>query len=309
MADSHSDMHPRPTPPDELTVVWTRGKGCVELAGLLAVDGEPARIGGDLVSECIDRRADLLVSKKLPGDFELVSVAVPVDFQPEKVTSVVAAVGGGPHSLLAATVAARLGSSLGVPAEMVSALIPYDEALGPVEVLDRIGSSVPEISGRVVEVDGVERLVEGLDEGALVVLGAPGGSWLKRAMFGPGARLRRTAQAGAIVVRSAPDRVFRFMGEPVYVAPLREATDTLRFHAQNTLAVAEDGRLIGLVRRARLLDAGTAPVGSVMEAAVSVKVDGTIEEAWELEPDFGEDPIPVTDHDEYLVGGLSLPVG
>ena len=46
-----------------------------------------------------------------------------------------------------------------------------------------------------------------------------------------------------------------------------------------------------------------------MEEAVSVRFDETIEEAWELEPDFGSDPIPVTDHDEHLVGGLSLPVG
>lgn len=309
MSESQSEMHSRPTSADDLAVVWTRGRGCVELAALLAPNGEPTRIGGNLVGECIDRRADLLVSKKLPGDFDLVSVAVPVDFQPEKVTSVVATVAGGPHSLLAATVAARLGQAMGVPAEMVSASIPLDEAPEATEVLDRIGSSVPDISGRVVEVDGIDRLVEGLDDGALVVLGAPGGSWLQRAMFGPGARLRRTAQAGAVVVRSAPDRVFRFMGEPVYVAPLRQATDTLRFHAENTLAVAEEGRLIGVVRRQRLLDAGTASVGSVMEDALSVKVDGTIEEAWELEPDFGEDPIPVTDHEEYLVGGLSLPVG
>jgi hypothetical protein len=307
--DSRPDMRQRTTPAEELAVVWTRGRGCVELAELLANSGGPKRIAGDLVNECIDNRADLLVTKKLPGDFDLVSVAVPVDFQPEKVTSVVATVAGGPHSLLAATVAARLGEALGVPAEMVSASIPYDEPPGAVEVLDRIGSSVPEITGRVIEVDGIEGLVEGLDDGALVVLGAPGGSWLQRAMFGPGARLRRTAQAGAIVVRSAPDRVFRFMGEPVYVAPLRQATDTLRFHAENTLAVAEEGRLVGLVRRERLLDAGTAPVSSVMEDALSVKVDETIEEAWELEPDFGEDPIPVTDHREYLVGGLSLPVG
>ena len=47
----------------------------------------------------------------------------------------------------------------------------------------------------------------------------------------------------------------------------------------------------------------------LMEEAVSVRVDETISEAWELEPTFGEDPIPVTDHEEHLVGGLSLPVG
>src|SRR5690606_39594701 len=106
--------------------------------------------------------------------------------------------------------------------------------------------------GRVVEVESVERLLEGLDEGTLVVLGASGGSWLRRMLFGPGARLRRTAQTGVVVVRSAPDRVFRFMGEPVYVAPLREATDTLRFHDQRILAVAEEGRLVGDRKSTRL---------------------------------------------------------
>jgi hypothetical protein len=45
-----------------------------------------------------------------------------------------------------------------------------------------------------------------------------------------------------------------------------------------------------------------------MEEAVSAKVDETIAEAMELEPTFGNDPIPVTDHHEHLVGGLSLPV-
>lgn len=307
MADSWGDMEPRAKPREDLAVVWTRGRGCAALSELL--DGDTRRIaGGDLASECIDQRADLLVARKLPGSFDLVSVAVPIDFQPEKVASVVAAVGGGPHSLLAASVASRLGQALGVPAEMVSAVFPDDERPAS-EVLDRIGSSVPEISGRVVEVDNVEHLLGGLDEGTLVVLGASGGSWLQRMLFGPGARLRRTAQAGLIVVRSAPDRVFRFMGEPVYVAPLREATDTLRFHDERILAVAEKGRLVGVVRRERLLQGGSAPVGSLMEEALSVKVDGTIEEAWELEPDFGSDPIPVTDHDEHLVGGLSLPAG
>lgn len=300
-------MEPRATPAEDLAVVWTRGKGCVELSELLGSDVQ--RIGGgDLAAECIDRRADLLVARKLPGAFDLVNVAVPIDFQPEKVTRVVAAVGGGPHSLLAASVAARIGSALGVPAEMVSAAVPDDDQ-GASAVLDLIGSSVPDIAGRVIEVDNVERMLEGLDDGALVVLGASGGSWLQRMVFGPGARLRRTAQVGVVVVRSAPDRVFRFMGEPVYVAPLREATDTLRFHDQRLLAVADGGRLVGLVRRDRLVGAGTAPVESLMEEAVSVRVDGTIEEAWEFEPDFGTDPIPVTDHEEHLVGGLSLPVG
>lgn len=305
MADSVPQMNS--SSPREPNVVWTRGRGCAELADLLA-GGESNRISGDPTTECIDHRADLLVARKLPGGFDLVSVAVPIDFQPEKVTSVVATVAGGPHSLLAAETATHLAEVLGVPAEMVSASGPDDDTSSAAGVLDQIGAGLPMLRSRVIQVDGVSELVDTLDEGALLVLGAPGGSWLQRSMLGPGARLRRTAQAGAVVVRSAPDRVFRFMGEPVYVAPLRHADDTLRFHGERTLAVADEGRLVGLVRRERLVGAGGAAVGSVMEEALSVRVDETMTEAWELEPTFGEDPIPVTDHEEHLVGGLSLPV-
>lgn len=290
------------------SVIWTRGRGCGELAQLLS-GGEASRISGDATKECIEHRADLLVARKLPGNFDLVNIAVPVGFHPEHVTSVVAGVAGGPHSLFAAETAVRIAEALGVPAEMVSASGPEGDPRSIAEVLDQIGSGLPDLRRRVVEVDGITELVDTLDEGALLVLGAPGGSWLQRSMFGPGARLRRTAQAGAVIVRSAPDRVFRFMDEPVYVAPLRLADDTLRFHRENTLAVADEGRLIGLVRRERLVVAGEAAVGTLMEEAVSVRVDETLSQAWELEPTFGEDPIPVTDHDEYLVGGLSLPVG
>ena len=293
---------------DDLSVVWTRGRGCAELAGLLA-EGEPSRIAGDIEDECIGRRADLLVSRRIPGSFELISVAVPVDFQPDNVTSVVATVAGGPHSLLAAETASQLGRALHVQAEMVSAASPDDGPESAKDVLNQIGGTLPDLGSRVVEVDGITELVDSLDDGALLVLGAPGGSWLQRSMFGPGARLRRTAQAGAVVVRSAPERVFRYMGDPVYVAPLRLADDTLRFHAEGTLAVADEGRLVGLVRRERLAEAGGSPVGDIMDEAMSVRVDETMTKAWALKPTFGPDPIPVTDHDEHLVGGLSLPAG
>jgi CBS domain-containing protein len=293
---------------EDPAVVWTRGKGCAELAVLLTGD-EPDRISGDPAEECLSHRADLLVARRLSNSFDLVSVAIPVDFQPDKVTRVVATVAGGPHSLFAAETAAQLGSALDVPAEMVSASGPDHDTASARMILDKIRTQLPGLLSRVIEVDGISELVETLEEGALLVLGAPGGSWLQRSMFGPGARLRRTAQAGAVIVRSAPDRVFRFMGEPVYVAPLRQADDTLRFHKENTLAVADEGRLIGLVRRQSLVRAGGDSVGSVMEEAVSVRLDETLSDAWQLEPTFGEDPIPVTDHDERLVGGLSLPVG
>ncbi len=287
-------------------VVWTRGKGCSELANLLS-RGEPARITGDLAEGCISERADLLVSRKFPGSFDLVNIAVPVDFDPEEVSTVVAAVAGGPHSLLAARTAHRIAEALGVGAEMVSASRPGDSDVDAHEVLAQIGDELPDLAWRVMEVDGVGEIVDQLSEGALLVIGAPGGSWLQRP-FGAGAKLRRTARAGAVIVRSSPDRVFRFMDEPVYVAPLRAADDTLRFHDESTLAVADEGRLVGLVKRAELIDAGGAPVGSIMEEAQSVRQDDTLDDAQELEPTFGRDPIPVTDDEEHLVGGLLLPV-
>ena len=179
----------------DATSAFADGKeftGAVELAELLA-DGAGHRITGDLTRECIEHRADLLVSRRFPGGFDLVSVATPVDFRPDKVTRLVATVAGGPHSLLAAEMAAHLGQTLEVEAEMVSAA-PYSNSSDlALSVLDQLGSELPGLSRRVVQVGGVGELVDSLDEGAVIVVGAPGGSWLQRAMFGPGARLRRTA--------------------------------------------------------------------------------------------------------------------
>lgn len=290
---------------DRLRVVFTRGRGCHELAEALGDD--VGRVQGDLAESCLDDRADVLVSKKLPSGFDLVNVAVPVDFESERVTKVIATVAGGPHSVLAAETAITVASRLGVEAEMLSAARSDGEIDAATEILDQVGAYLPDLGRRAVVVDGMAELVENLDDGALLVLGAPGGSWLNRSRTGPGARLRRTAQAGAVIVRSAPDRVFRFMGDPVYVSPLRLADDTLRIHKENTLAVADEGMLVGLVRREGLMKAGASPVATVMEEALSVRLDETISQARELEPTFGPDPIPVTDHDEHLVGGLSLP--
>ncbi len=288
------------------SVVWTRGDGCAQLAHLLS-DVEPARVTGDLAEQCIQRRADLLVAKKLPGGFDLLNVAVPIDFDPESTKSIVATVSGGPHSALAAGVAARLGSALGVPTRMVSAYRDEEDRADATALMERLTGVVPAIGADLVRADDLRSMVAGLDEGTLLVLGAPGGSWLQRVLLGPGARLRSKAPAGAVVVRHAPDRVYQWMGEPVFVAPLRQADDTLRIHPQSTLAVADQGVLVGLVRRAALEAAGAAVVGTIMEEARSTKVDHTLDAAKPLVAVFGEDPIAVTDAKDNLVGGLSLP--
>lgn len=270
--------------------------------------GEAPRIQGDAPTACIEQRADLLVSRRLPSSFDLVDVAVPLDLDPHRVEAVVAAVAGGPHSVLAAQVAKNLGRALGVPASMVSAYPPDGEAADAVGVVEEIYPQVSDIAYRTLPAADMAELVAELPEGALLVFGAPGGSWFQRRLFGPGARLRSRAPAGAVVVQSAPERVFQVMGDPVFVGPLLHVGDTLRIHKEGTLAVADGGRLVGLVRRERLEGLGSdAPVSKAMEDPVSIGHAEPVAAAVPLRPIFGPDPIPVIDDDEYLVGGLAPP--
>lgn len=288
-------------------VLWTRGSGCRELAELLAGTEAP-RVQGDPVTACVEARADLLVSRRIQTSFDLVDVAMPVDVEPDGVEAVVAAVAGGPHSVLAAQVASRLGESLGVPASMVSAYPLEGDPVAAEEVVGQINPRVPDIEYRTLATSGMSELVSKLPERSLLVFGAPGGSWFQRRLSGPGARLRSHASAGAVVVRAAPRRVFQAMGEPVYVAPMLQVQDTLRIRDESTLAVAEAGRLVGLVRRSRLMELNPdTPVGQAMEEPLSIGQLEPVEAARPLQPLFGPDPIPVVDGDERLVGGLVIP--
>lgn len=287
--------------------MWTRGRGCRELAELLA-GSEAPRVQGDPVEACVEERADLLVSRRIQSSFDLVDVAMPVDVQPDGVDAVVAAVSGGPHSVLAARVASRLGEALGVPASMVSAYPTEGDPVEAEEVVGQITPRVPDIEYRTLPTSGMSELVASLPERSLLVFGAPGGSWIQRRLSGPGARLRSHASAGAVVVRAAPRRVFQIMGEPVYVAPMLHAQDTLRIRKESTLAVAEEGRLVGLVRRSRLMELQPdTPVGQAMEDPVSIGQMEPVDAARPLQLLFGPDPIPVVDGDERLVGGLVIP--
>lgn len=266
------------------------------------------RVQGDPAETCVAERADLLVSRRLPPTFELVDMVVPLDVDPEGVGSVVAAVAGGPHSLLAARVARRLGRALGVPTSMVSAYPAGGDAGPAEEAVKEIYPVVPDIEYTTMAASDMGELVSSLPDRSLLVFGAPGGSWFQRRLFGPGARLRSQAPAGAVVVQSAPRRVFQEMGEPVFVAPLLHARDTLRIRPESTLAVAEEGRLVGLVRRSRLVELGDdTPVADAMEDPVSIGQVETVEAAQQLKPVFGGDPIPVVDDEDHLVGGLVLP--
>lgn len=285
-------------------VPWTRGQGCSELAALLT-DAEAVRVSGDLAETCIAQRAGLLVGRKLPGKLDLVSVAVPIDFDVRMIRTVVAAVSGGPHSVLAARVAQRLGTALGLPALMACAHRDAGDRTAAERTVRQLAATVPGLAHRLVEAPSVPVLVRQLPERALLVFGAPGGSWFQRVLFGQGARLRVAAPAGAVIVRQAPPRVFQHMGPPAFVAAQRSADDVLRVHRERIMAVVEDGRLRGLVRRTSLAAArpGTR-IDTLVEAAPSLRADQPLEDARALVAVFGTDPIPVVDRTGRVVGSF-----
>ncbi len=285
-------------------VLWTRGQGCFELASLLS-DDEPVRVVGALAEACIATRAEMVVSRKLPGNFDLASVLVPAEFVPEKIETVVAAVAGGPNSEMAAKVASRISSALGVKAFMACAFQDDESRDEAISTIEQVFEKVPDLEYRVVEARSAEELVSQLPPGSALVLGAPGGNWFQRTIFGPGAKLRQKAEAGAVIVREAPLRVFHRMVDPVFVGPLREAVDALRVHTEEVLAVVDRSKLIGVVRRAALsLAEPGVPVSGFMEEARSVRIDDLVADAAELRGFFAGAPIPVIDDEERLVGGL-----
>lgn len=297
----------RIVPGKDFSVVWTRGKGCAELAHLLD-SGSPTRVQGDLRSLCIEARADLLVSRRLPPGFDFVSVAVPSDLAPDTVGSVSAAVSSGPHSALAARMALRLGAALGVGAEMVSAYPTSDDLPAARRIVHNLADQIPGLPHRVVETADARELIEALPADALLVLGAPGGGWLQRAFFGTGVRLRQRAPAGAIVVQQSPARVYHRMEEPSYVSRHLLVGDALRLMEHSVAAVVDEGELVGVVRRSALegVDRGLR-VGDLMEEPAFLNVGDGYEEAGRLADLFAGAPIPVVDGAGRLVGCVAAP--
>jgi hypothetical protein len=283
------------------SVLYTRGGGCEELAGLISP--QPNRVVGDLGEACIRQRADLLVTRRPSGDFNLVSVATPIGFDSGQVTSVVAAVSGGPHSGLAARLAQIVARKLRVGITVASAFFQDENKAEAEAAVDRFAGEITGAQRLIIAADDPQAFVSQLPTKSLLVLGMPGGSFLSRTFFGRGARLRAAAAAGAVMVRYAPPRVFHVMEEPVFVSPLHHAGDILRLHDAPVLAVVESGSLVGTVRRRSLLTADpSTPVGDLMESPHSVLIDQALPEVGS----FDDDPVAVIDDEGRMLGTLRL---
>ena len=283
-------------------VVWSRGPGCRELADALATESVH-QVDANPTQACIERRADLVVMRSL-GSFDLVPLVVPNDLDLGAVDHVMAAVSTGPHSALAAAVALRLAEAMDVSARAVTVVRPGAPRREARARLTNLRTATG-LDGDVVEAAAAADLVSGLPEGTAIVLGAPGGSWLNRQFFGPGARLRSHAPAGTIVVRDAPQRAFQHLVDVMGIGVHTRVADAIEVTASPTVPVTAGGQLLGIVRRSTLetLDP-EREVGEVIEEPPYVGAEDDLSSLAGLLDFYDDGPIPVVDRRGTLIGVL-----
>ncbi len=288
-------------------VAWTRGDGCRPLAQALS-EGTAQPIRGDLALTCIELRTDLLVARRLTS-FDLVPVVVPHALNLDNVESVTVAVSDGPHSPLAASVADRIASALGVEWEIVTAYRDSSEMPEADGRLARLAERHPSAKQEAFETRHAADLTDRLSPHALLVLGAAGGSWLQRQFFGPGHRLAVAAPGGTVAVRSAPRRCFHALDDRhgAVVGTHMLVSDARRIFDLAAVAVAEEGRLVGVVRAASLSPSqDNATVGDVMDPPVSVGVKEPLSAAIELADFLDGGPVPVTGSRGEILGVIDV---
>jgi CBS domain-containing protein len=291
----------------ERRVVWAGGSQAQDLANSLAAS-EVTKAGSNLASSCIDARADLLVLSNRTS-LDLCSVAVPHSFSSQATASIVAAVGGGPHSFLAATLASWLSDALGVPASAVFGYSDPAGLSGAHAVLDQLTDRLPQLTSRTVEALSPSAMVQALPSGTLLVVGAPGGSWFQRRFFGPGARIRAKASDGTIVVNYRPACVYQIMQPPIAFGPKMRVADALQLSEGLDVHVAERGKLLGTVRIEALDHADRdQEIHQIMDTEIFLSVDDPINEAVELVTLHDNGLVPVVDDQSYLVGCVSSEV-
>lgn len=288
-------------PPLRWSVVYTRGDGCRELGSVLGRKAAVAA-GPNLVEACVAARADLLVARKLTVP-DIVPVAVPRNFSPSAIESVVAAVGGGPHSRFAARLAAAIADGLDVPGRLLTVYPEPALKARAEEALAEAGADAAGVHADAVEAGDPAEVVADLPAGTLLVVGAPGGNWFQRHFFGAGVRVLHRAPSGSVIVRDAPERVFGRMRPPEWVAPEMPAGDAARVLAESTVPVVAAGRVVGLVLHEMVEQSDpAAPVSAVMIDPVTVRETDAVEDLPVVPVLPAGAPLPVVDAEGRLLG-------
>jgi CBS domain-containing protein len=268
-------------------------------------DDTATKAGANLTASCIDSKAGLVVLSNRTS-FDVCSTVVPHGFSSEATRSIVAAVGGGPHSLLAATLADWLSQMLGVPACAVYGHSDPSDLSHGEDVLSRTVARLPRMDVRTVEASGPAAMVGALRAGTLLIVGAPGGSWFQRRFFGPGARIVAKAPSGTIVVNHSPARIYRVMQPPLAYGPNMRVSDALQLSEGSDVVVAENGKLLGTVKAETLRGARRdLELHQFVDGGLFLSQDDEISEAIDLIATYGGGLVPVVDDQERLVGCVS----
>ena len=293
-----------PTRDDATRILWTRGSQCQTLADVLS-GGTATRAGADVAASCIESGASLLVTKHLTS-IDLCSLAVPQGFSRSETRSVVAAVGSGPHSRLAASLASLLGRQLGVDMRAVYGYSELGERTRAHEVLDDLTADLPGVRPEAIQAPSPAAMVDSLPTGTLLVVGAPGGSWFHRQFFGPGARIRAKAASGTIVVKHVPARVYQVMQPAAAFGPHMRAADARQRADNDHLIVADRGKLVGLIRHKALVRARPdLELRDIMESPVFLSPDEDLDHASDLINHHPGSAIPVVDSRRRIVGTVT----
>jgi hypothetical protein len=173
-------------------------------------------------------------------------------------------------------------------------------------MLGWLRADAPLLSQRVLQARNARAVVGELGPSTLLVIGAPGGSWLQRQFFGPGKRLIGAAPNGNVVVRDAPERCYRKLVDQIAaLGPAMRAGDAVRVVEHPATPVVDEGRLVGVVRRDSLAAAGDdATVGEVADEPVFVYVDDPLDDVGELTDFLDGSPVPVVDREARLLGWI-----
>lgn len=285
-------------------VVWSGSRSCRVLAELLS-PRPSIHVRRDSRQAIVAARATLHVTDRVPPG-GLCATVSPHDMRPDFVSGVVGAVGGGPHSRLVATVVRRAAERLGVSGRLITGYRSMDRRPQALRVLRDMASAGVRLPMEALLCERPPELLASLPEGSLVVIGAPGGSWFQRQLFGPGVRLLAAAPAGTLVVRDAPQRVFQVMRPARALGPQMRVRDAMEVSSGALVLVAEYGRLIGMVARDHMVGIpGHTSIGDIAEPAVSLSAEELVDDVLLVIDEHDGGPLGVVDHDGALIGTVS----
>lgn len=283
-----------------------KGESNHEVANLLC--DVPVRLGGDLDDACIDMNVDVVVSKRFPRS-DLVSAVVPIAFDAEAITAVAVAVGEGPHSPLAVSIAERIAESLGVTGTAIAAYQTSDQDTDARQRLGRLVASGSSFDTLALRTPDPRSIADHISKETLLVHGAGGGSFIERHMTGTGNRLTSRARGCVLIVRSSTPKCFQSAVSPTpyALAPELLVADALQVMPYPFAPVVSARKLLGLVRVETLLNADPrSSIRASIEPVTGMNQRDPLRLATFEREHFGPGPLPVIDDDGHLVGVIEV---